>query len=280
MTTANRDQAEHWNNSEQAAHWVTYQDQYDRMLGPFTDTLLAAAALSPGEHVLDVGCGCGSTTLAAAEAVAPGDVLGVDLSAPMLARARANAALSSLANVSFQHGDAQDHEFEQAFDTVISRFGVMFFADPVAAFANLRAATRPEGRLAFVCWQPLSVNEWLTVAGAALARHLPPPAPAEPGAPGMFALAEPDRIRSVLSEAGWRQVTVTPQETPILIGGGALEDAVEFLRTGSLGRSMLAGADAGTQARALQEVRDALGRHIGPDGVRLGAAAWIVRAAS
>jgi len=280
MTIANREQAEHWNSSEQADHWVTYQEEYDRMLGPFADLVLAAAALSPGERVLDVGCGCGSTTLAAARAVGGGDAVGVDLSAPMLAKARANAALAGLANASFEQGDAQDHQFRRLFDVLISRFGVMFFADPVAAFANMRAATRSGGRLAFVCWQSLGANEWLTVAGGALARHVPPPDPLEPGAPGMFALDEPGRILRILDDAGWRRVTVTPHETPILVGGGVLDHAVAFVRHGSLGRRMLAGADAATQDRAIQAVRDALALHVGPDGVRLGAAVWLVQASA
>jgi SAM-dependent methyltransferase len=212
MSVANRDQAEHWNGSEQAAHWVSHQQQYDRMLAPFIDMILGAAALSAGDNVLDVGCGCGSTTLAAAEAAAPGPVVGVDLSAPMLARARDSAALGALVNASFEQGDAQDHPFGQVFDVVISRFGVMFFADPVAAFANLRAATRPGGRMAFVCWQPLIANEWLMIALAALAEHVRLPDPPEPGAPGMFSLAEPGRIQGILGDAGWRQVTLTSRD--------------------------------------------------------------------
>jgi SAM-dependent methyltransferase len=280
MSVANRDQAEHWNSSEQVAHWVSHQEQYDRMLAPFTDMILGAAALSAGDNVLDVGCGCGSTALAAAEAAAPGPVVGVDLSAPMLARARDSAALDGLVNASFEQGDAQDHPFGQVFDVVISRFGVMFFADPVAAFANLRAATRPGGRMAFVCWQPLIANEWLTIAGAALAEHVRLPDPPEPGAPGMFSLAEPGRIQGILGDAGWRQVTLTSREAPILLGGGPVDDAVAFLRNGSLGRRMLDGADAATQARAIESVRSALTRRARPDGVRLGAAVWLVQARS
>ena len=230
MIIANGDQAEYWNSSEQVARWVGHQGRHDRMLSPLGDHVLAAAALSPGDDVLDVGCGCGSTTLAAARAVGHGAVVGVDLSAPMLAQARANAASWGLANVSFQEADAQVRRFGRAFDAVISRFGVMFFADPVAAFANLRAAARPAGRLAFVCWQPLEANEWLTVPQAAMAEHVLPPEPAEPAAPGMFALADPARVRQVLGDAGWREVTVTSKVTPILVGGGALDEAVEFVR--------------------------------------------------
>ena len=276
----NRDQAEHWNSGEQVARWVANQAQYDRMLAPFGDLVLAAAALQPGDLVLDVGCGCGSTTLAAARAVGHGTAVGVDLSVPMLAQARANAASAGLRNVIFDEGDAQVHRFGRTFDVVVSRFGVMFFADPAAAFANLRDATRPGGRLAFACWQPLDANEWLTVTQAALAEHVPPPDPAEPGAPGMFSLAEPARIRQVLGEAGWREATVAPSEAPMLVGGGSLEDAVAFVATGWLARSMLDGADAVTQDRAIGSVRDAFAGRSGPDGVRLGAAVWLVQASA
>jgi SAM-dependent methyltransferase len=198
----------------------------------------------------------------------------------MLAKARQNAATAGLANASFEQGDVQDHRFGRVFDVVISRFGVMFFADPVAAFTNMRAATRPDGRLAFVCWQSLIANEWLTVAAGAMAQHVPPPEPLEPGAPGMFALEEPARVLHILGEAGWRDISLTPQETRILVGGGVLDRAVNFLRQNSLGRRMLAGADADTQDRAVQAVRDALAPHEGPDGVRLGAAVWLVQATS
>lgn len=278
MTIANRDQAEHWNSCDQAGRWVGHQDQYDRMLAPFASMVLGAAALSPGEHVLDVGCGCGVTTRDAARAVTPGTVTGIDLSAPMLERARESAARAALANVSFQQSDAQTQRFPLAFDAVISRFGVMFFADPVAAFANLRAAARPGGRLVFVCWQSLAANEWLTVPGAALAEHLPVPDLADPGGPGMFALAEPGRVRSVLEDSGWNGISVTPARTPILVGGGSIEDAVTFLRTGPMGRRHLDGADAETQARAIAAVRAVLARHGNQDGVYLDAAVWLVHA--
>jgi len=280
MTIANRDQAEHWNSAEQADRWVTHQERFDRMLAPFTGMILGAAALSAGDHVLDVGCGCGATTLDAARAVAPGTSTGIDLSGPMLARARQNAARSAVTNASFRQGDAQTYRFSRVVDAIISRFGVMFFADPVAAFANLRTAVRQGGRLAFVCWQPLPANEWLTVPGGALAEHLPLPDLTDPGAPGMFALAEPGRIRSILADSGWRDVCVTRELTPILVGGGTLDDAVTFLRTGPLGRRVLDGVDAETQARAIDAVRTALARHADERGVYLNAAVWLVQAGS
>lgn len=250
---------------------------------PFTAMILEAAALRPGSHVLDVGCGCGGTTLAVARLIAPGQALGIDLSAPMLARARAGAEAAGHGNTVFQQGDAQVHPFAPTrFDAVISRFGVMFFADPVAAFANIRSATRPAGRLVFVCWQPLAANQWLLVPGGALGEHVPPPAGLGSGdGPGMFAFADPDRVRPVLTAAGWRDIEITSEHVSILVGGGgSVEDTVEFLRTGSMGRMMLAGADAGTADRALAAVRSALVPHTDDDGVHLGAAVWLVQAAS
>lgn len=283
MSIANTEQAEHWNSGEDLVYWVDNQARVDRMLEPFAEMILRAAALTPGAQVLDVGCGCGTTTLAAARLAAPGQAVGLDLSGPMLARATAGAAAAGLANATFLQGDAQVHPLEPGrFDTVISRFGTMFFADPVAAFANIRAATRPAGRLVFVCWQPLAANQWLLVPGAAFAEHVPPPAaPEEPGyKPGMFALADPDRLREILAAAGWRDVEITPEHTQILMGGGSIDDAVRFLRSGSMGRTMLAGADAGTVDRAVASLRAALAKHADAEGVHLGAAVWLVQAAA
>ena len=280
MSIANTAQAEHWNTGDGVAHWVTNQARYDRMHAPFTALILAAAALRPGGTVLDVGCGCGGTTLAAARLVAPGQAVGLDLSGPMLAQARAGAEAAGLANAVFQQGDAQVHELEpDTFGTVISRFGVMFFADPVAAFANIRSATRPGGRLVFVCWQPMAANQWMLVPGAALAEHLPPPGPGPGDGPGMFAFADPDRLRQILAAAGWTDIGITSEHASILVGGGgSVDDTVEFLRTATQGRTMLAGADAATAARALASLRAALAPYADADGVHLGAAVWLVQA--
>jgi SAM-dependent methyltransferase len=200
----------------------------------------------------------------------------------MLARARASAEAAGLGNAEFRQGDAQVHQLEPArFGAVLSRFGVMFFADPVAAFANIRSATRPAGRLVFVCWQPLAANQWLLVPGAALAEHVPPVGFGSGDGPGMFALADPDRIRQILAAAGWRDVEITSERASILVGGGgSVEDAVEFLRTASMGRTMLAGADAGTVDRALASMRAALAPFADAGGVHLGAAVWLVQAAA
>jgi SAM-dependent methyltransferase len=281
MSIANTDQAEAWNSGDDLTHWITNEARYDRMNEPFAALVLAAAELRPGRHVLDVGCGWGGTTLAAARVIAPGQAVGLDLSGPMLARARAAAEAAGLRNAVFQQGDAQVHPLEPArFDVVISRFGTMFFADPVAAFANIRSATRPGGRLAFVCWQPLAAQQWLLVPGAALAEHVPPPAGFGSGdGPGMFAFSDPDRPREILAAAGWRDIEITAQHASILVGGGgSVEDAVEFMRTGSMGRMMLAGADAGTFDRAVASVRAALAPYADAEGVRMGAGVWLVQA--
>jgi hypothetical protein len=166
---------------------------------------------------------------------------------------------------------------------VISRFGVMFFADPVVAFSDLHHATKSGGRLVFVCWQPMAANQWLLVPGAALVEHVPLPDLGSPDALGMFALSDdalgmfalsdPDRVRAILSTAGWYGIDVRPVATSILLGGGGtLDETVEFLRSGSMGRTLPAGTDPATEAHAVAPVRTALGPYTGTDGVRLDAA--------
>jgi SAM-dependent methyltransferase len=279
MSIANREQAEHWNR-EESGHWVTHQARYDRMLEPFAALVFEAAAVGAADRVLDVGCGCGATTLAAALVATDGEAVGIDLSVAMLDRARSDARTADAGNVSFIEGDAQTSPFDPArFDAVISRFGVMFFDDPVAAFTNLRRAIKADGRLTFVCWQPMAANQWLLVPGAALAEHVPLPDLGSPHAPGMFAFSDPDRVRAVLAGAGWHEVAVNPASTSLLLaGGGTLDEAVEFLRTGSMGRTLLADADPDSEARAVESVRAALAPYVMPDGVRLDAAVWLVSA--
>jgi SAM-dependent methyltransferase len=279
MTAANREQAEHWNR-EESGHWVTHQARYDRMLEPFAALLLEAASFDRADRVLDVGCGCGATSLAAAQVASEGETVGIDLSVAMLDRARSEALAAGVGNVSFIEGDAQVFPFGPArFDAVISRFGVMFFDDPVAAFTNLRRATKPAARLAFVCWQPMAANRWLLVPGAALAEHVPLPDLGSSDGPGMFALSDPDRVRAILTDAGWHGIAVTPASTSMLLaGGGTLDEAVEFLRTGSMGRTLLADVEPDTEARAVGSVRSALAPFVASDGVRLDAAVWLVSA--
>ncbi len=261
-----------------AEHWVTHRERYDRMYAPFQAALLSAAQIRPGQSVLDVGCGYGTTTRAAAALARPGTVTGIDVSPTMLDLARELAGDDD--HVAFVEADAQVHPFApEAFDAVVSRFGTMFFADPVAAFTHLRHATRPGGRLAFVAWRSLRHQAWLRVPGAAAARVVPVPDLRTGDGPGMFSMADDTRVRTVLEESGWTGVEVEDVTVAIPVGGGGpVEEAVTFLRTGTLGQRVLGDADPATQERVLDQVREALAPHAGPDGVLLDASVWLVRA--
>jgi SAM-dependent methyltransferase len=274
----NADQIAYW-NAQTGERWVAQQELLDAQIEPLGIAVMERASVAPGERVLDVGCGCGQSSLQLAERVAPsGTVVGIDVSAVMLARARERAALLGewASRVRFENADAQTAALAPC-DLVFSRFGVMFFADPPAAFANLRRALAPRGRLAFVCWQGPERNEWVRVPLLAAAQHLPLPRPA-PGAPGPFALADPERTRAILAQAGFREIAVEPHERELAIARGSLDEAAGFLtQIGPLSRALReVNPSAELREAVTQSVREALAPYAGPQGLRMGSASWIV----
>jgi SAM-dependent methyltransferase len=222
---ANTAQHEYW-NTVAGPRWVGLGGYVERRVRAVNDLLLARSAVEAGENVLEIGCGTGAATVPFAEAVGErGRVVGVDISEPMLAGARQHIAASGFGNVSLVQADAQVHRFEaNRFDLIASRFGVMFFADPVAAFSNLLPAARPGGRLCFVCWGPLEENRhWLIPYEVAL-RHLGPPAPTPPHTPGPLAFSDQDYVRSIIEASAYADVMIE-RETPDIIGSTPEEEA-------------------------------------------------------
>jgi SAM-dependent methyltransferase len=278
---ANEEQRESWNGAS-GAEWTQRERQFDAMLEPWIPVLTDAAAITAGEDVLDVGCGCGATTLEAARRCGPsGAAVGVDLSVPMIDRARRRAEAAGLANARFEVGDCQvDDLAARTYDVAISRFGVMFFDDPVAAFANVGKAMAPGGRLAVLTWASMPLQGWLTVPATAALQHVPLPDLGQDGGPGMFSLAERERIAAVLEASGWVDVAVRPHERRVRVaGGGSLDEAVDFLQATGAGRALLAGApDEGAAKRAIEAVRSALADHLTPRGVELAGTALAVTA--
>ena len=271
---SNADQARAWDGAE-GTYWAGHPDAFDRTMAGYDPGFLAAAALYPGDQVLDVGCGTGLTTRAAARLCAPGRALGVDLSGRMIEVARGAADRAGLINASFEQADAQVHDFGAGlWDVVLSRTGVMFFGRPAAGFANLRRALRPGGRLVLLVWQPYERNEWIQVVRTALAAGRDLPAP-PPDAPGPFALGDPDRLRSLLAGAGFAGIELADVRQPMDFGPDA-GAAYDFL-TGLLGW-MVAGLDDAARSAALATLRRTLERHATAAGVRLGSAAWLVTA--
>ena len=277
----NAEQIRYW-NEQRARSWVEQQELIDAQLAPLGRRAMERAAVALGERVLDVGCGCGQTTLDLGRRVGPsGSVLGADVSSPMLAQARAAARAAGVTNVRFEEADAQTHAFApRAFDVLFSRFGVMFFADPAAAFANLATALRPGGRLAFVCWRTLPENPWMAVPLMAAFQHIPPPPIPGPNDPGPFAFADRTRVDGILTSGGFTDVAFDPLDEELVIGGGAeLAQAVAFIL--QLGPTAAALREAGPEKAV--EVAAAVGEALRPyftpgAGVRMMAAAWVVSA--
>ncbi len=276
---ANERQAEAWNGPE-SAHFVDHADRYDRQLEPFTQALLERSGPTADRIVLDVGCGSGATTLAAAATAKR--VVGVDLSQPLVELARRRAHAARIENAEFVIADAQTHDFEaETFDLFISQFGLMFFDNPAQAFTNIRRSLRRGSRTAFVCWQHLHANEWLTVIGEEVSRHVAlPEFGGQARGPGMFALSEPDEITMLLRGAGFDRVECNSYTPTIVVGGGgSLDDSIELLFGMGMPRGLLGLVDPSARDPVLRTVRAKLvDRYEQGVGIRLGAAAWLVTA--
>jgi SAM-dependent methyltransferase len=271
--TGNQDQIDYWNGPT-GEKWARHQEDMDRNLAGPLAGLLKLAAPQAGERVLDVGCGAGVSSRAAAALVGPkGFVLGMDISSPLLGRARAHGG-----GVTYVEADAAHYPFKPEFDLILSRFGVMFFDAPVPAFANLRKAIVKGGRLAFVCWRPLAENEWAAMATAIVGPIAPPQPPPEPDAPGPFVFADPSRVRAILEGAGFGDIRTQKLDGVMELGTSAEHAGFQMTELGPATR-LLKGADDATRARAQEAVTAAYaakwkkGQQIAP-----GIACWLVSA--
>ncbi len=274
----NEEQRARWNGID-GEYWTTLQQRLDRTLAPVGEALLAFAAPVAGSTVIDVGCGCGATTVELARAVgASGRVVGLDLSEPMLALAKAR--LRGFDNTSFTSGDAASLPLgEINADLMVSRFGVMFFGDPVAAFTNLRTGLSPGGRLRFACWRSIGENPWLQIPLQAVYEHAPRLPKPDPGTPGPFAFADMDRVTRILMEAGFATPSFTPLEIEMdLAAGGTLEDAVRQSSDMGPARRALEEQPEEIRTAAVESIRKALAPFETPDGVRLAGGVWLVAA--
>src|SRR5579871_443027 len=272
----NTQQIEYWNGPS-GQRWASLYEMTERGMSFITSALMPFAAAREGEHVLDIGCGCGSTALLLARAVgAHGKVSAVDISRPMLDVARARATEAGL-EIEFREADASVTDFGPGFDLVFSRFGVMFFAEPEAAFANIRKALKPGGRIAFVCWRALAENAWAAQPIAVARDLLPPEPPPDPFAPGPFAFADSSRLLQILARAGFREPGAEKLDTLMNLGAN-LDDAVgASLSIGPLARAAVE-LDELTRARVRERVREVLMPYQTPAGVAPPAACWLVRA--
>jgi len=274
----NADQIAYWNGAN-GQRWTDRQAEQDVLLAPVSKTLIDRAAVKPGDRIIDVGCGCGSTSIAFAEKVAPnGFVLGIDISGPMLARARELAPRHL--PVDFVQTDATVHPFDpQSFDLVVSRFGVMFFAEPAISFANLRRALRPSGRVAFACWREPRENPWMMAPLQAIYQHVPKLPPQGREDPGPFAFASEERVHRILGEAGYKAIGMEPiaLSFDIAIGRG-LDAAVQAALQIGPGSRALDGHPPETRAAAAASVKEMLTPYVRGQSVPLSGSIWIVTA--
>ncbi len=271
----NRNQAELWNGAAGRA-WVDAQAVLDRMFAPVEDLLAGAVAAAAPRSVLDVGCGTGSSTVAVSRLLgAAGQCLGIDISAPMIGAARARAERER-SSAMFITANAEHHSFEPAsVDMIISRFGVMFFDDPIQAFSNLRRAAANDATLQLVVWRSAVENPFMTTAERAAAPLLPELPARQPDGPGQFAFADRNRVRAILQESGWAQVEISPVDVECAFAERDLD--LYLTRLGPVGM-FLEQQDEATRAQVVATVRAAFAPYVHDANVRFTAACWTVAA--
>jgi SAM-dependent methyltransferase len=259
--------------------YLRESERLEAINAPFGAAMLAAARLQTGEYVLDIGCGNGSTTIEAARRVAPGGKsVGVDISAPLVDSARERAAEAGVHNIEFLQADAQLHPFQEAmFDAVISRFGIMFFEDPEAAFANLGRAVRPDGRLAVVCPRDPRHSEWVSVAFAAAAAHVGLPDVGSSDGPGPFAFADDAHLERAIRAGGFREIAIEAITLPVRFGDD-VEDVVSFITSLPESRQLFEGKPDEKVAGAINALREGFAPYARPEGIMVTDSAWLASA--
>lgn len=267
------EQREYWNSSG-GDRWIKHEDLFDRFVQPFGDAALKLLNLRPGEHVLDVGCGCGQTLSIISNAVGPtGSTTGIDISAPMVERAR-----QRVPNATVLVGDAAAVQFERTFDALFSRFGVMFFAEPLTAFRHLRALLAPKGRMAFVCWRPLTENPWAEVPVRAVQSALPHAQGWSGSGPGPFSLANRETLTALLRDAGFASTQILPFDHDVELSTSGLDHAATFATTAGPASRLLVGASDEERSQARDAITNALRTYTVGERIALPGATWLVLA--
>jgi SAM-dependent methyltransferase len=276
----NAGMAEFWNGNG-GKNWVSREARLESSLKVFGQQAVNAGGITAGHRIVDIGFGCGETSIELAQQVEPdGQVNGVDISETMVAAAEKKALEKGVTNVSFECADAQTKAFpSDSYDLVFSRFGVMFFDDPVSAFKNIYASLKPGGRLAFVCWAPRDQNAWVGLPLQVVAKHLSLPAPPGNDEPGPFSLSEESRVNDILSSAGFTNISVESFQTPFVLGGN-VDEASSFLMQLAPSGSAINNADADekTRERIALDMAELLKSHVNNEGVSMSAAALLVTA--
>jgi ubiquinone/menaquinone biosynthesis C-methylase UbiE len=275
MGIDNQKQIEFW-NGDAGKKWVGEQEKMDQMLNPLSDVAIDIAEPRFDERVMDVGCGCGATSVELARRGAK--VWGIDVSAPMLSRARKRG--EEYPGMVFTEADASNYDFSSEQQLIFSRFGVMFFANPVEAFTNLRSALVPRGRMVFLCWQAANNNEWISRVGQAVKKFLPEPTDVpDPRAPGPFAFAEQAYLEGILSQAGFKNVKFQSLSIDLKLAS-TVEEALDFQSNIGPLSAVIAQLEGKTRDEALNAAKEVLQESMSTEGIKLGSAVWLVTASN